>query len=166
MVEARNRAGLWVGNVTLNAVSEVNAGTLGHQCCETSDAPEHEHNATPTRAELTMRLLAACGHEWKARLLRDVIQMWKNGTYTNDASGRRAVDVPGRFVLLTDDALIRQLFGRGLRDGQPVGRRLARPVTIGTGPTRPGHETEISRWAARCTGTLFLGAAAHESFPA
>jgi hypothetical protein len=58
-------------------------------------------------------------------LLKEVIQMWRNGTYTNDASGSQVVDKPGQYVLLTDDTRIPLFSGSTLRDGQSVGRRLS-----------------------------------------
>lgn len=80
---------------------------------------------TPTRTEMTMRLLMHVDTNGTARLLKDVIQMWKNGTYTNDADGNRVTETAGRYVLLTDDSLIGSYSGAALRDGQPVGRRLS-----------------------------------------
>jgi hypothetical protein len=58
-------------------------------------------------------------------LLKEVIQMWQNGTTTNDANGRAVTDQSGRYVLLTDDSLIPQYRGASLRDGIPVGRRIS-----------------------------------------
>ncbi|HXJ76335.1 MAG TPA: hypothetical protein VNM37_25980, partial [Candidatus Dormibacteraeota bacterium] len=54
-----------------------------------------------------------------------VIQMWQNGTSTTNAEGFVVTDQPGRYVLLTDDALIPQYRGASLRDGVPVGRRIS-----------------------------------------
>jgi hypothetical protein len=53
--------------------------------------------------------------------------MWQKGTYKPDPSnpGQQIVDQPGRFVLLTDDALLPGYSGAALRNGQPVGRRLS-----------------------------------------
>jgi hypothetical protein len=107
-------AGLWVGTATLDAVSEAH-----------STDPV---TPTPVKSPLGLRLMLhvdAAGH---ARLLKEVIQMWRNGTYTNNANGDQVVDKPGQFVLLTDDTLIPMFDGAGARDGQPVGRRIS---TIG-----------------------------------
>jgi hypothetical protein len=51
--------------------------------------------------------------------------MWRDGTYTNDASGNLLVDKAGRYVLLTDDTLIPLFQGAAVRDGESVGRRLS-----------------------------------------
>jgi hypothetical protein len=80
---------------------------------------------TPTRSNFDLRLLVHVDINGQARLLKEVIQMWQNGTATNDANGRAVTDKAGRFVLLTDDTLIPQFQGASLRDGTPVGRRLS-----------------------------------------
>jgi hypothetical protein len=51
--------------------------------------------------------------------------MWRDGTYTNDNLGRRVVDKPGTYVLVTRDALLSQFKGATLRNGVSVGRRLS-----------------------------------------
>ncbi len=107
-------AGLWLGTATLDAVSEPH-----------SAAPA---NPTPTKSQLTLRLIVHVDASGQARLLKEVIQMWRNGTLTNDASGNRVVDKPGEYVLLTDDTLIPMFGGATVRDGESVGRRIS---TIG-----------------------------------
>jgi len=72
-----------------------------------------------------MRVLLHVGGGGKARLLKEVVQMWRDGTYTNDFQGRRAVDKPGTYVLLTEDKLLGQFKGSTIRDGVSVGRRLS-----------------------------------------
>lgn len=107
----RRRAGLWLGSATIDAVSEVHSANPTHP--------------TPTRSTFQLRLLVHLDASGKARLLKEVTQMWKDGTYTNNASGEKLVHQPGRYVLLTDDSLIGQFSGATLRDGAPVGRRLS-----------------------------------------
>ena len=109
--EAKAHAGLWTGAVTINAVSE----------------PRSTNPTTPTpvHSPLNLRLIIHVDDAGQARLLKEVIQMWRNGTYTNDASGNQLVDKPGEYVLLTDDTLIPQFSGATLRDGTPAGRRLS-----------------------------------------
>ncbi|MCL4789322.1 MAG: hypothetical protein KJ070_21425 [Verrucomicrobia bacterium] len=115
-------AGLWVGTATINAVSEAHSA--------------NPTNPTPTKSELNLRLLLHVDASGQTRLLKEVIQMWRNGTFTNDSSGNRVVDKPGEYVLLTDDTLIPMFSGATLRDGESVGRRVS---TIGydfpSGPT-------------------------------
>lgn len=103
-------AGLWVGSATINGVSEVNSTST---------------NPTPTKSEMNLRLLIHVAANGQARLLKEVIQMWRNGTYTNNANGDRVADTPGEYVLLTDDTLIPQFGGAVLRDGAAVGRRIS-----------------------------------------
>jgi hypothetical protein len=61
------------------------------------------------------RILLHEGGDGKVRLLKDVIQMWKDGV-----NGE-----PGRYVLLTDDTLIPRFKGVSLRDGEVVGKRIS-----------------------------------------
>lgn len=107
----KRRAGLWYGSATIHAVSEVH-----------SDEPDVP---TPTRSTFNLRLLIHLDAAGQARLLKQVIQMWQQGTATPNADGELEVTEPGRYVLLTDDRLIGQFSGAALRDGTPVGRRLS-----------------------------------------
>lgn len=109
--EAKSHAGLWVGNATINAVSEAHSAKPS--------------NPTPTKSEMNLRLLLHVDANGQTRLLKEVLQMWRDGTYTNDGSGNLVVDKPGQYVLLTDDTLIGQFQGATLRDGESVGRRLS-----------------------------------------
>lgn len=104
-------AGLWVGSASVSNVNEVNAS--------------QPTQLTPTRSSFDLRLLIHVDINGQARLLKEVIQMWQNGTTTNNSDGLAVTDKPGRFVLLTDDSLIPQFRGASLRDGTPVGRRLS-----------------------------------------
>lgn len=78
-------------------------------------------------SEFPMRLLLHVDRSGQVRLLKQVLQMWQNGTTAPDPTEPGVIiDVtPGRFVLLTDDQLIPQFQGAALRDGVPVGRRLS-----------------------------------------
>jgi len=121
-------AGLWVGSATINAASEVSSSST---------------NPTPTKSELSLRLLIHVAANGQARLLKEVIQMWRNGTYTNDGSGNLVADKPGQFVLLTDDTLIPLFGGSSLRDGESVGRRLS---TVGYRLRFPKqHDEQLSQ---------------------
>ncbi|MES2923509.1 MAG: hypothetical protein V4819_18280 [Verrucomicrobiota bacterium] len=108
-------AGLWVGNATIKAVSEAHS---------TNDSV----TPTPTKSEFSLRVIIHVDAAGEPRLLKEVIQMWKDGTYTIDGNGDTVVATPGEYVLLTDDALIPQFKGAAVRDGQSVGRRVS---TIG-----------------------------------
>lgn len=169
-------AGLWVGSVTVNAVSEPHFGSLATnlyalvngrpapltdpglvvttnqvpvftnldstivttnqlvvQTTNGLQVPVYEkiersvgaQVPTPTKNEFTMRVLLHVDNTGQARLLKEVVQMWRDGTYTNDANGYQAVDKPGTYVLLTRDALLSQFKGAVLKDGVPIGRRLS-----------------------------------------
>jgi hypothetical protein len=60
------------------------------------------------------------------RLLKEVIQMWKDGVLTPTGTGSDVTQTAaGRYVLLTDDSLLSQYKGVSLRDGELVGRRIS-----------------------------------------
>ena len=170
-----NYAGLWVGSVSVNAVSQPHFGSLVTNLyalvndqatlltgsglvvttnlvvstnsdlevttnavlvAQTTDGvqvPVYEkverdvaaQSPTPTKGEFTMRLLIHVNAAGESRLLKEVVQMWRDGTYTTDAEGRRVLDKPGSYVLLTRDNLLGQFKGATLRNGVPVGRRLS-----------------------------------------
>jgi hypothetical protein len=80
---------------------------------------------TPTKSEFPLRLIIHVDTNGKARLLKEVVQLWKNGTYTNDAAGNRVVDQPGQNVLITDETLFSLYQGITVRDNKPVGRRIS-----------------------------------------
>jgi hypothetical protein len=105
-------AGLWVGRVAVVLVSQAQTG---------SEIP------TPTGAPFTYRLMIHVDSNGTARLLKEVIQLWKDGTRIPDPEnpGLFLIDEPGHFVLLTDDSLIQNYSGAVLRDGEPVGYRVS-----------------------------------------
>lgn len=105
-------AGLWAGEVSIDAVSEAQqAGT----------------EPTPAGRAFVQRILVHVDSLGQARLLKDVIQMWEDGTMVPSSIDPTLmeVDQPGRFVLLTDKNLIGLYSGAGLRGGVPVGVRYS-----------------------------------------
>ncbi|MFN8642673.1 MAG: hypothetical protein U0802_13850 [Candidatus Binatia bacterium] len=74
-----------------------------------------------------MRLIIHVDGSGKARLLKQVIQMWQNGTTKPDPNDPNVLidATPGRYVLLSDETLIPQFSGAALRDGVPVGKRVS-----------------------------------------
>jgi hypothetical protein len=88
---AKAHAGLWIGNASINAVSEAHSA--------------NPTNPTPTKSEMNLRVLLHVDANGQTRLLKEVIQMWRDGTYTNDGSGNLVVAKPGQYVLLTDPAV-------------------------------------------------------------
>ncbi|HET7746422.1 MAG TPA: hypothetical protein VFM29_03920, partial [Vicinamibacteria bacterium] len=99
--------GMWVGTVTVNAVSEAQSAIL-----------DPDPTATPTRSEFNFRILLHVGLDNKTRLLKEVTQMFRPGTDTT----------PSGFVLVTDDSQISKFKGASLRDGDPVGYRITSAV--------------------------------------
>jgi hypothetical protein len=131
MNQALGLAGLWIGSATLTGVSEAHAGTLVTNQFDSQGRPlvieriGFSPTTTPVAAPMNLRLLIHVDTNGVARLLKEVIQMWKEGTATNDVNGNAVADQPGRYVLLTDTALIPQYTGVTLRDGTSVGRRFS-----------------------------------------
>lgn len=110
-----SRAGLWVGEATINKVSQP-AAVTGSQT-----------EVRPTGSEFSFRLIIHVDGAGQARLLNQVVQMWQEGTWKPDPNdfSKQIVDQPGHFVLFADDALISSYSGASLRDGKPVGRRIS-----------------------------------------
>ena len=102
-------SGLWVGQVTVNKVNE---------------AQNNGQTPTAVKQEFTFRVIVHVDESGKAHLLKDVIQMWKDGTLNADGS----LATPGRYVLLTDDTRVWQFKGATLRDGQSFGYRISSPA--------------------------------------
>jgi hypothetical protein len=140
--DAKNYAGLWVGSATVTAISEAHSGSLVTNGflslpLENSDGTVSSNvpisifrtnvvlTPRPVQAPAELRLLVHVDTNGTTRFLKEVIQLWQDGTTTNNADGLAVTATPGRYVLLTEDSLIPQYKGAGLRDGQLVGRRLS-----------------------------------------
>lgn len=111
LAEAQSHVGLWSGTATINAVSEAHS----------SDP----NTPKPTATDFNLRLLIHVDGLGVARFLKEVIQMTQEGTFTNDAAGRRVLDKPGHAALVTDFSKLAQFTGVALRDGVSQGRRLS-----------------------------------------
>ncbi len=109
--------GLWVGDATIRKVSEPSNAF-------DSDTP------VLTGSEFSFRLIMHVDGGGQARLLREVVQMWQEGTWKPDPNelGKLIPDDPGHFVLIANDGLLPLYSGAALRDGQPVGRRISSPA--------------------------------------
>jgi len=115
--ETHPLAGLWIGTTTLNAVSEPANGA-------DPTSPQ------PTGSEFGFQIIVHVDAEGTPRLLQQVTQMWKDGTYMPDPENpqRQIVDTPGEYVLITDETLLAGFQGSGERGGVPVGRRFSCPA--------------------------------------
>ena len=116
------RTGLWIGNVDIKAVSNPTSGSLDPR------------RPLPVSAPFSFPLIVHVDSSGQARLLQQVLQMWKEGAWIpnpDDPTSRTYILDPnnlGRTVLLTDDALIPQFSGLALRDVKLVGRRMSSPA--------------------------------------
>lgn len=119
-------AGLWVGNIEIDAVSESQQAGVEPQ---------------PVRDSFIQRVIIHVDSAGRARLLKDVIQMWEDGTTAPSGidPDLNEVEDPGRYVLLTDKSLIALYTGAVNRGGRPVGLRYS---TIGY--DFPGNEQEFT----------------------
>ena len=105
-------AGLWIGNIAIERVSEAQmAGT----------------ETKPVRAPFTQRVLIHVNPQGQARLVKDVIQMWEEGTMQPSSidPSYQEVAEPGRYVLITNKDLIGLYTGVVGRDGVAVGVRYS-----------------------------------------
>lgn len=112
-----NFAGIWVGSVTLDGVSE--AGNA-------SDSV----TTTPTGSPFTFRIIVHVDGDGNAHLLQRVSLMQVQailGPSAEDPSVQEVV-TPARYVAITDDSLLNQYEGISIRDGQLVGRRITAPA--------------------------------------
>ena len=144
-IGSRIASGLWLGLASINAVSEAHSGPLATNV-STGFTLELETNATtgivvtnrvpnsvvrtapsmaptPTASEFNLPVILHVDATGTVRLLKEVIEMWRDGTTTNTPDGTTVVVVPGREVLVTDETKITGLTGILSRDGTPVGRR-------------------------------------------
>ena len=87
---------------------------------------------TPTSTGFNLRVIVHVGADgtndvYGIRLLKEVIQLFESPTYEPDPDtpGYNRVAEPGSYVLITDDALIPYYDGVAMRDGVPVGVRVA-----------------------------------------
>ncbi len=130
-LQARGYAGLWIGSASIGNVSVAHSGVLVTNGFDSTNRPlviervGYDPTPRPVSAPAELRLLIHVDNSGKAQLLKEVLQMWQDGTFTNDVDGHLVAATPGRHVLLTDDSLIPQFRGVALRDNVPVGRRFS-----------------------------------------
>lgn len=131
-------AGLWIGTATVKNVAEVHSGplrTVRKSSSLTGEGGSEEAleivrdpgnpNPTAVRNGFDLRVIVHVDDGGHARLLKEVLQLWRDGTYETNNAGERIVKTPGDYVLLTNPNRITDFKGAGLRDGTPVGRRIS-----------------------------------------
>lgn len=119
-------AGLWVGVITVDGVSMAQQGGV---------------IPMPTGQEFNQRVLLHVDASGTARMLKEVIQMWEDGTEVPDPDnpGFFITETPGRNVLVTRDELIPNYTGAVVRGGQQVGVRVSTAAF-----DFPGKELELA----------------------
>ena len=114
-------AGLWAGVVAATAVNEPRNAT-------------DPVKTRPAGSEFQFRVLLHVDASGATRLLREALILFKPGTLTPvPGTALNELDVPGEFVIATDDSLLSvrnaqgqpMYVGSTLRDGERVGRRLS-----------------------------------------
>jgi hypothetical protein len=105
-------AGLWAGAISVDAVSMAQRGGVVPM---------------PVGREFNMRVIMHVDASGTTRMLKEVIQMWEDGTEVPDPDnpGFFVTETPGRTVLVTRDELIPNYTGAVLRGGEDVGIRLS-----------------------------------------
>lgn len=136
-------AGLWAGYAAIDHVSQ-------------PADPQSPDTPQPTASAFQFRLLVHVDRLGQARLLRQVLELWKEGTYQPDPAdpSRNIIDEPGRFVLLTDDSQAGGYTGAALRDGVPVGRRFSSAAFSFSEPIAMSPAGAFPSGTLSCTITL------------
>lgn len=143
-------AGLWVGNIVLNQVSDANLGGA---------------TTTPADSEFQYRVILHVDAAGDVRLLNEVVQLWRPGTNKPDPTNPQleVPDQPGRYILLTPTApasLVNEIGNTvlpgSLRDGQPFARRISTAAYSLVDADRNPEEPVFARTGAFGTpgGTL------------
>ncbi|HEY6000777.1 MAG TPA: hypothetical protein VI078_15935 [bacterium] len=113
-VRGMSTAGLWVGSVVVDKVRDNGSGSP---------------DATAVGSPFAFRVIVHVSDDAtpQVRLLRDVVQLWREGTWKADPDnvGHLVVDQPGQFVLVANPLRLGEFRGAALRDGQEVGRRIS-----------------------------------------
>lgn len=142
--DSHQHAGLWVGVADVDAVAEVHS--------------EEPGRTTDAKSSFPLRVLLHMDDSGQGRLLKEVIQVWEDGTYRDGDGGFLVEDEPGRHVLLTDYENAAAFAGVTLRDGVPVGRRLSSIGYDFDGGSRNTLDLEGDFGTGRrLSGTLTLG---------
>ena len=165
--EAISHAGLWVGTISVTHVAHAHGGTITNVpytnlAGVVSYRPERVGSSTaplPTASPFQLRVLLHVDGTGTTRLLREVTQMFKAPTTTNDAAGLAQVSEAARYVLLTEASLFPSFQGARLHDNSLVGRRLSSagfdfPVVTGS------NHLAMTGWFAKgeeLAGTITLG---------
>ena len=88
---------------------------------------EIDHRITPTPVEtpFVFRMIVHVDESGQSRLLKEVAQMWQDGTYEITPEGFKHPLTPGYDILLTDMTQASRFKGSVLRNGKNVGRRIS-----------------------------------------
>jgi len=107
------------------------------------ESPTAESDPQPTGDEFPIRLLVHVDRSGQPRLLKEVIQLFKEQVLGPDPAtpGFQTLIDPGSYVLITNDDLIPEFSGVAMRDGKPVGMRIS-TAAYDFDETTPGWDAE------------------------
>ena len=129
-------AGLWVGRVVINKVNQ--------------PADASPTNPVPTASEFPFRIMIHIDNSGQPSLLQKVLQVWVNGSYTNDANMIQYVAQPGSYHLFTDETSV--------TNSPPEARRISsaafgfrNPIPMTVTPTSAAFGSTNTDAAVSCT---------------
>jgi hypothetical protein len=139
-------AGLWVGDVLVDKVRYPAGGSP---------------DPTPVGSPFGFRIIVHVDGGGNVRLLREVVQLWQEGTWKSDPAdlGHLVVDTPGHYVLVANRSRLGEFRGAALRDGQEVGRRIS---TSAFGPIADADATGAGSFALQSSLSFALHLAADD----
>ncbi|MBL9169746.1 MAG: hypothetical protein JNN07_18550 [Verrucomicrobiales bacterium] len=146
---AARLGGLWSGVISVSQVSEAHSGQLvTTQTSKSGEPLQIERRGisdvpTPVQRTFDLRVLLHVSATGQTRLLHEVWQMWQDGTYKTEPDGSKAVDKPGRYVLVTEESLLSQFQSAILKDGRPANRRLS-SAAFYFPPTPAGNQIQLA----------------------
>lgn len=104
-------------------------GAKHNQVCAANDECTATCEGSGAGSEFPLRILIHVDSKGQARLLKQVMQLWKEGTTGTDSDGMTIDKTGGHYVLVTNEAapVVKTLSGSVLVDGVKVGRRMSTP---------------------------------------
>lgn len=125
-VVSRARAGLWVGSLLVEEVSQAVASDTqtGHN--PTNPLPVDADAAFP------MRLIVHLDTNEVVRLLPEVNLFWKDGLYATDGDGISKLQTPGRYALITRRDLLPEFKPAAGQEIATGARRISSALFSGT----------------------------------
>lgn len=166
-----NVTGLWVGQATVDGVSEVNSVTvITNRLRFTNDLGQvtniislsytntPDPTPTPVASGISQRILLHVDTNQLTRLLSEVFQLYREAVTTNDVDGYQMTSRAGQPVLVTDRRRLADFGGARLRDNAMVGRRISSPTFAFEGAAATNNYIEcVGQFGPGGTVTVTFG---------